>query len=106
MKYRAKSSKRILEETAHLARAYGQTYFEATDTMLNPDYLKSLFPEICSQRLDYQFYFNVRPTLKKSDFQIMSKGGVRSVRAGVESFSSNALKLMRKGLPCSTMCAC
>ncbi|HUT52842.1 MAG TPA: RiPP maturation radical SAM C-methyltransferase [bacterium] len=97
MAYRVRPAGRVLSELNLLARKHRVTWFQATDNVLNMDYLPDLFARVKEQRLDYQFFYELKAILSRGQVRELYEGGVRWVEPGIESLSSRVLKLMRKG---------
>lgn len=97
MGFRSKSPGRVREELDVLAARHGYTQFEATDNILDVHYLRELFPILMSERLDFEFFFEVKANLTLPQLRIPRQGGVRWIQPGIESMSTHILRLMRKG---------
>lgn len=97
MKFRAKSSERIINELVTLSKKYKVLNFEPTDNILNPAYIVNLFPKLRALGLDFQFYFEVRANMTKKQIKTLAECGVTRVQPGIESLSTHVLQLMKKG---------
>jgi ribosomal peptide maturation radical SAM protein 1 len=100
VKFRSKSTPRILDEIQHLLGRYGQHgvhYVRVVDNVINPQYFDDLLPRLAELNLGVQFCFEVRPTLKKQEIKALADAGVTFIQPGLEHLSAHALKLMRKG---------
>jgi ribosomal peptide maturation radical SAM protein 1 len=98
MPFRAKSSGRVLDELATQARRYRGFRFEAVDNILGPSHLKELFPAIAEGGRDYQIFYEVKANLTRSQLKVLARGGVTQLQPGLESLSTNVLRLMDKGV--------
>ncbi|MBV1884187.1 MAG: RiPP maturation radical SAM C-methyltransferase [Pseudomonadales bacterium] len=98
MTYRAKSSSVLLDELSELNLKYRSYHLEAVDNILEPKYLKDFFPEVAQAGLSYQFFFEVKSNLSKNLVKTLSQGGVERIQPGIESLSTDILKLMDKGV--------
>jgi ribosomal peptide maturation radical SAM protein 1 len=98
MRFRAKSPGRVLDELATQARRYRRFQFEAVDNILDPRYLRELFPVITESAMDYQIFYEVKANLTRSQLTTLALGGVTHLQPGLESLSSNVLRLMDKGV--------
>jgi ribosomal peptide maturation radical SAM protein 1 len=98
MRFRSKSPPRVLDELAAQARRYRNFRFEAVDNILEPRYLKEVFPVITEEGRDYQFFYEVKANLSRSQLRTLAMGGVRHLQPGLESLSTNVLRLMDKGV--------
>ena len=98
MQFRSKSPARVLDELARQARRYGSFRFEAVDNILDMSYLAELFPAIVESNLDYQLFYEVKSNLTRAQLRLLARGGVTRIQPGLESLSSNVLRLMDKGV--------
>jgi ribosomal peptide maturation radical SAM protein 1 len=98
MRFRAKSPRRVLDELARLARQYGSFRFEAVDNILDMRYLRGLFPAIAASASDYQIFYEAKANLTRAHLRLLARGGVTHLQPGLESLSSNVLRLMDKGV--------
>jgi ribosomal peptide maturation radical SAM protein 1 len=98
MRFRAKSPRRVLDELARMARRYGSFRFEAVDNILDMRYLKELFPAIAGAACDYQIFYEAKANLSRAQLRVLASGGVTHLQPGLESLSSNVLRLMDKGV--------
>lgn len=98
MRFRSKSPRRVLDELAQQARRYRSFNFEAVDNVLDMGYLRELFPMLTEMETDYQFFYEVKANLSREQLRLMAQAGVTHIQPGLESLSSNVLRLMRKGV--------
>jgi ribosomal peptide maturation radical SAM protein 1 len=98
IRFRAKSPSRVLTELAELSRRHRSFRFEAVDNILDPRYLKELFPAIADDSADYQFFYEVKANLTRAQLRGLAQGGVTHLQPGLESLSSRVLRLMDKGV--------
>ncbi len=97
-KYRKKSAEKILAELKTVSEKYKVTYFAASDSIMDREYFKTLFPELIKQKSPYKFFYQCRTTLTKEEIKILSDAGVERLEPGIESLHSKILKLMNKGI--------
>lgn len=98
MQFRSKSPQRVLDELAQQARRYRSFHFEAVDNILDMAYLKNLFPLLAEDETGYEFFYEVKANLTREQLRLMARAGVTYIQPGLESLSSNVLRLMRKGV--------
>ncbi|GAB6147072.1 RiPP maturation radical SAM C-methyltransferase [Desulfocicer niacini] len=96
--YRVKSPLRVTAELEALSTAYVNLDFSACDNNINNSHFETLFPTIAQSNMDYSLWYQIRPDISKENIMALKRGKVVYVHAGIESFSDNVLKLMRKGL--------
>jgi hypothetical protein len=61
-----------------------------------PEYTEKLFGRLAAANSDIAIHYEIRPNFSRTQLARMQRGGLRSVLPGVESFSTNILKSMRK----------
>ena len=98
MRFRSKSPRRVLDELAHQARRYRSRHFEAVNNILDPQYLKELFPVLVDSDAGYEFFYEVKANLSREQLKLLARAGVTRIQPGIESLSSHVLDLMRKGV--------
>ena len=100
IKFRSKSTPRIIDELLHLLGRYkqhGVHHVRVVDNVIDPRYFDDLLPRLAEMNLGVQFFLEVRPTLKKPEIKALADARVTFIQAGLEHLSTHALKLMRKG---------
>jgi ribosomal peptide maturation radical SAM protein 1 len=95
--YRQKSAERVLLEVVRLATRYRSRHLFSVDSISGPVFLEEVLPKLAALDCDLELFFEVRPDLDKDRLASMRRAGLRRVQPGIESFSTEALKLMRKG---------
>jgi ribosomal peptide maturation radical SAM protein 1 len=98
MRFRAKSSRRVRAELARQARRYRSFRFEAVDNILDLTYLKELFPALVEDGAGYEIFYEVKANLSRAQLALLARAGVTHLQPGLESLSSNVLRLMDKGV--------
>lgn len=98
MKFRSKHPRQVLDEFASQARRYRSFYFEAVDNILDTTFLKTLFPALADSDAGYRIFYEVKGNLTRDQLKLMAQAGVTHIQPGIESLSSNVLRLMRKGV--------
>jgi ribosomal peptide maturation radical SAM protein 1 len=98
MQFRAKSADRVLEELATLAHKSGSFRFAGVDNILDVRYLLELFPAIIETGADFEFFYEVKSNLSRSQLRLLANGGVTHIQPGLESLSTPVLAHMRKGV--------
>ncbi|HYP26918.1 MAG TPA: RiPP maturation radical SAM C-methyltransferase [Blastocatellia bacterium] len=96
MEFRAKDADNVIEQIEALTRRYGIFHFNAIDNILAPEYSSKLFGRLAEANTDIRLHYEVRPSISRAQLKEMRKGGLFSVQPGVESLSTNILKIMRK----------
>lgn len=98
MRFRSKSPARVLDELDGQAARYRRFRFTAVDNILDPAYLRTLFPAIVEGRRDYEIFYEVKANLTRAQVKGLADAGVKHLQPGLESLSSHVLRLMDKGV--------
>src|SRR4051794_3899206 len=96
MEFRAKHADKLLEQLDTLSSRYQVFQFNAIDNILAPEYIEKLFGKLAATGSDIKLHYEIRPSLSRTQLAKMKRGGLNSVQPGVESFSTNVLKSMKK----------
>ncbi|WP_433653435.1 RiPP maturation radical SAM C-methyltransferase [Micromonospora zamorensis] len=97
MAFRSKSGRRAVDELATLLREYQVVHVDAVDNILDMQYLTSFCAELAERHWDVNMFFEVKANLTREQIRTMKLAGIMRVQPGIESLSSNVLRLMRKG---------
>jgi ribosomal peptide maturation radical SAM protein 1 len=95
--FRSKSPERVLEELRRLSGRYRRLGFEAVDNIMDMRYLPRVLQPLREAPYDYRLFYEVKANLKREQLELMADAGVVAVQPGIESLSTNVLRLMRKG---------
>jgi ribosomal peptide maturation radical SAM protein 1 len=96
MEFRAKDPERVIEQLESLSRRYGQFYFNAIDNIMSPDYVEKLFGKLAASNSDLCIHYEIRPNFSRAQLGRLRRSGLFSVQPGIESLSTNILRIMRK----------
>jgi ribosomal peptide maturation radical SAM protein 1 len=97
MTFRPKSPERVLQDVDVLRQKYGSKHFSVVDNILHDAFYGTLLPRLGDRRQGIAFSWEVRPNLGREKAATLARAGVVQVLAGIESLSTPALRLMRKG---------
>jgi ribosomal peptide maturation radical SAM protein 1 len=98
MRYRSKSAARALDEMTALATAHKDADIQVVDNILDLEYFKTLLPQLAARRVDFGLFYETKSNLKRDQITMLRAAGIRQIQPGIESFSDDILKLMRKGV--------
>lgn len=98
MDFRTKPTERTLEEIRMLIDQYSPEYINFTDNIMPLPYFNTLLPELAKWDDVPGLFYEVKANLKYEQLELMGRAGLIQIQPGIESLSSNVLKLMRKGL--------
>jgi ribosomal peptide maturation radical SAM protein 1 len=88
----------VLGELVSQAKRYRSFRFEAVDNIMDTAYLTKLFPVLVENETGYEIFYEVKANLSREQLKLMAQAGVTHIQPGIESLSSNVLRLMRKGV--------
>lgn len=98
MTYRRKNSERVLEEISTLVDRYQLKKVAFVDNILDYGALKSYVVTLSEQDHDLEIFCETKSNLRKDQIALLADAGIYEVQPGIESFDSNTLKLMKKGV--------
>jgi ribosomal peptide maturation radical SAM protein 1 len=96
MRFRTKPESLVIEELNQLSRRYGLYAFKATDNIMPRQFVNTLFPQL--RGAPFRFFFEVKANLTLEQLRVLRDGGVRWIQPGIESLSTDILRLLRKGV--------
>ncbi len=94
--YRQKSPERALEQLDVLAERWGEKRFRFADYILPHSYYSTLIPALSNR--DYSLACEIKANVQEENMQLLADAGFVDVQPGIESFSSEILRLMDKGV--------
>ncbi|MFJ1671265.1 RiPP maturation radical SAM C-methyltransferase [Streptomyces bottropensis] len=97
MTYRSKNPDTVADELRHLMDRYGVLDFFAVDNILDLKYLDTALPLVEKLDTDHSLFFEVKANMEWADIRAVRRAGVRSVQPGIESLSTEGLRLLKKG---------
>jgi ribosomal peptide maturation radical SAM protein 1 len=97
MTFRSKSATRVLDEITYLCNRYKARFVEMVDNILDMHYFTDLLPELQKRRLQLGLFYETKANLSKEQVRQLRDAGIASIQPGIESLSTNVLRLMRKG---------
>jgi ribosomal peptide maturation radical SAM protein 1 len=98
MAFRAKSAPRALAELDHLSSAHAGCDIQIVDNILDLQYFRTLLPALAARRKRVRLFYETKSNLKKDQVRLLRDAGVLTIQPGIESFSDEVLKLMKKGV--------
>ncbi len=99
--YRRRSAQNVLEQIKILQSNHTPHLLYATDAILDLNYLKTMLPEIARIRreegIDFSLFYEIKSNMRREQIALLAAAGVKCVQPGIESLSTNILRLMQKG---------
>ncbi|WP_344496639.1 RiPP maturation radical SAM C-methyltransferase, partial [Nonomuraea monospora] len=97
MSFRAKSGDRAVAELSTMIERYQVVHIEAVDNILDMKYLDTFCADLAEQRWDMSIFYEVKANLTREQIGLLARAGIHRIQPGIESLSTNVLRLMRKG---------
>ncbi len=100
MKYRQRSVENTISILSELRTKYNTPYFRISDYILPHTYYNDLLPYLAKleEGNKYVFTCEIKANIKEEQFELLKDAGFIEVQPGIESFSSNILRKMDKGV--------
>jgi ribosomal peptide maturation radical SAM protein 1 len=99
MAYRKKPGADVYGMLCRLSRRYPlATRFQASDNILSPTYFKDLIPQLKEKPLEVELFYSVKSNLTRRQLRALAEAGIWYIQPGIESLSSDVLRLMNKGV--------
>ena len=98
MAFRKKAPEKVYEEILHLTNRYRSLGLNAVDNIIDMGYFKELLPQLAEADLDLSIFYETKANLTKEQVRRLAAAGVEQIQPGIESFSTEILHLMRKGV--------
>jgi ribosomal peptide maturation radical SAM protein 1 len=98
MRFRSKSASRALDEFVYLTERYPGCSINAVDNILDMEYFDDFLPMLAQRKHGFKLFYEVKANLRKEQLQLLLDAGVSEIQPGIESFSDNVLRIMRKGV--------
>lgn len=96
--YRARDAGKVLDTMIELQRLYGIDAFRFCDNILPYQYFDSLLPELVRLGHPYRLSAEIKANITEEQFTLLAAAGFEEVQPGIESFSSDVLRKMHKGV--------
>lgn len=98
MSYRSKDLIRFAAEAKAAVFATGAKFIYMTDNILSMSYLASSIHTSELAQPGVEYFFEVKANLRRDQIRALAASGVTAIQPGIESLSTDALKLMQKGV--------
>jgi ribosomal peptide maturation radical SAM protein 1 len=98
MSFRKKSPSRVYEEIYDIASQYRCLTLNAVDNIMDLDYFDTLLPRLAEANFDLTLFYEVKASMSRDQVRQLAAAGVVQIQPGIESFNTEILRLMRKGV--------
>ncbi|HEX3028562.1 MAG TPA: RiPP maturation radical SAM C-methyltransferase [Clostridia bacterium] len=95
--FRSKTWETVLENVLQLSERYEKNEFICVDNILSYPALVNLFSALQERNLNLDIFWEVKPNLSMKQLKTLSEAGLKKVQAGIESFSTEVIRLIEKG---------
>jgi len=97
MAFRSKTAQRVLDEIVALNERYQPSFIAMVDNILDMHYFRDLLPQLKNLEPDLQLFYETKANLTKDQVRMLRDAHVRTIQPGIESLSTDILRIMRKG---------
>jgi ribosomal peptide maturation radical SAM protein 1 len=97
LNFRHKDWKKVYADIKELSLRYRCNTITCVDNILDFSAYKPLFGALKEDGIDLTIFWEVKPNIKRDDLQRLAHAGCTNVQAGLESLSTDILKLIGKG---------
>ena len=97
MAFRDKPAPLVMAELAELA-VWDVDHIHLTDNIMPHHYLTDLMPALAEAEPRMKLFYEIKANLSEAQVDVLARGGVVAIQPGIESLSSDLLRLMRKGV--------
>jgi ribosomal peptide maturation radical SAM protein 1 len=99
LSYRQKRPATVLTMLSTLRERHGQKYpFRFSDYIFPHTYWTDLLPELAQVQPQYSLNCEIKSNQNEISVKALAAAGFKGVQPGIESFDSNVLRLMKKGV--------
>lgn len=102
MAYRSRPAAAVLRELAELSERYGYKNFEVVDNILDMRFFDTVLATLAEEQNGYRIFYEIKANLKRHQVALMRDAGITWVQPGIESLSTEVLRLMNKGSTATT----
>jgi ribosomal peptide maturation radical SAM protein 1 len=88
----------VYDEIMQLSRRHRCLSFSAVDNILDMGYFRELLPPLAASDVDLSLFYEVKANLTRDQLRLMADAGINRIQPGIESFSTELLRMMRKGV--------
>src|SRR5690606_34378140 len=88
----------IIHELNMLSIKYKKIDFIAADNILPAKAYDNLLLKLAALPYKFNLFYEIKSNLRRKDVYALHIANVKMIQPGIESFSSNVLKFMKKGV--------
>jgi ribosomal peptide maturation radical SAM protein 1 len=98
MHFRQKSAQKLIEDIKALVNTCPTRRVCMTDNIIPHDYFRNFLPRAPEEIPGVTFFYEVKANLSLQKVMTLKQAGVKQLQPGIESLSTECLKLMKKGV--------
>ncbi|MFD9623908.1 RiPP maturation radical SAM C-methyltransferase [Streptomyces virginiae] len=98
IQFRSKSPHRVIEELRYLVNRHGVLDIITVDNIIDSSFYSRVLPDVASLSWDLRIHYEVKANLRADQIAALRDAGVVSIQPGIESLSTEVLKIMDKGV--------
>lgn len=98
MSFRKKSAERVYGEIMEMSDRYRCLNFNMVDNILDMGYFHDLLPALAAADIDLTLFYEIKANMTREQVRLLAASGITVVQPGIESLSTELLRLMRKGI--------
>lgn len=98
LKYRLKNEDNVVRMFDRMSMNYPGFTFRLVDYILPYQYFQTVLPKLATRVKKLKISCEMKSNITFENFKLLSNAGFIQVQPGIESFSSNVLKKMKKGV--------
>jgi ribosomal peptide maturation radical SAM protein 1 len=97
MEFRSKRADDFVNEIRYLTKKHKSLDIILSDNILDMAYLTTVLPQFADLDWDLRLHYEIKANFRRDQLEKLRDAGVWHIQPGIESLSTNTLKLMRKG---------
>ncbi|MGO7087477.1 RiPP maturation radical SAM C-methyltransferase [Rhizobium leguminosarum] len=98
MQFRSKDPALALNQLAHLVERYPGLEVGMADNIMDHRYFDTFLPAMVKSNINVDLFYEMKANIKQSQVALLKSAGIKRIQPGIESLSSNVLRLMDKGI--------
>lgn len=101
LKFREKSPEKVINELRILLKAHISNKICMVDNIMPYDYFNTFLPMLEKELPNIHVFYEQKANLNLEQVYVLKKSGIKVIQPGIESLSTEMLKLMGKGVKAS-----
>lgn len=106
MNHRIKSADKVADEILTISSENAVDKVIMVDNIMPYPYFSTLLPRLASTERKLSIFYEQKSNINLDKMKLLSAAGIRSIQPGIESLSTDLLRLMKKGVSARTNIDC